>query len=191
MNIGPDDALLVVDVQNDFCAGGSLAVPDADAIVPVINGLVPRFEHRAFSRDWHPEDHCSFSDNPEFVDGSWPAHCVRDTPGAAFHPGLDVPEEALVVDKATDAGREAYSGFEGASLAGELRSRGVTRVFVCGLATDYCVKATVLDAVRNGFETVLVADACRGVDIPAGAAAAAVDEMKAAGATVCASGSLQ
>jgi nicotinamidase/pyrazinamidase len=190
MTIGPSDALVVVDVQNDFCAGGSLAVPDADAIVPVINDLVPRFEHRVFTRDWHPANHCSFSDNPEFVDGSWPAHCVRDTPGAAFCPDLDVPEDAVIVDKATGIDRDAYSGFQDTSLADELRSRGVARVFVCGLATDYCVKTTLLDAVRDGFDAVLIEDACRGIDVPAGTVADAVDEMKTAGATVCTSGSL-
>jgi nicotinamidase/pyrazinamidase len=175
------DALVVVDVQNDFCPGGALAVRDGQRVVPVINGLLRHFEHVVFTRDWHPSDHCSFDDDPRFVDGSWPAHCVQDTPGAEFHPDLHVGLASPVVSKGTDPDREAYSGFDGTDLEDRLRKEGVRRMFVCGLATDYCVKQTALDAKRLGFETCVVIDACRGVDNPTGSAQAALEDMEAAG----------
>ena len=181
--IQPTDALIVVDVQNDFCPGGALAVADGDAIVPLINGLTPRFQIAAFTRDWHPPDHCSFTAEPEFVDGSWPAHCIRDTSGAAFHADLTVPKSAIVVSKATEREPDAYSGFDGSTLAAQLLAWGVRRVFVCGLATDYCVKATALDAHAAGFEVFVLTDACRAVDHPAGTGAAALAEMEKAGIT--------
>ena len=190
MKIDAHDALIVVDVQNDFCPGGALAVDDGDSIVPGINKLLPRFAVRVFTRDWHPAHHCSFSDDPQYVDKSWPPHCVADTPGAQFHPGLNVAEDAEIVSKGTDAAKEAYSGFDGTALADTLRAKGVSRVFICGLATDYCVKATALDAVNNGFETVVIDDLCRGVNNPIGAARAAIDEMKQAGARMRASGGI-
>lgn len=184
------DALIVVDVQQDFCPGGALAVAEGDRIVPGINALSHRFSIRAFTRDWHPAGHCSFSAAPQFVDKSWPPHCVAETPGAHFHPALDVPGDAIVINKGTDALKEAYSGFDGTSLAETLRAHRVRRVFICGLATDYCVKATALDAIKNGFDTYVIEDLCRGVDIPAGSALAAIDAMRAAGATICRSGDL-
>lgn len=175
------DALIVVDVQNCFCPGGSLAVQDGDKVVPVINRLEPLFAHRVFTRDWHPPNHVSFSATPEFRDLSWPAHCVQGTEGAAFHPDLQVPADALVASKGVDPAQEAYSGFQAAdvNLAAWLRERGVERVFVTGLATDYCVRATSLDARRAGFAVVLVEDAVRGVAPETTAAALA--EMAAAG----------
>lgn len=182
MNAAPSDALIVTDVQRDFCPGGALAVRGGDEIIPIINRLIPRFEHVIYTRDWHPADHISFSDTPEFVDKSWPVHCVADTPGAAFHPDLQVPEGAWIVDKATRADHEAYSAFEGTDLAKELERRGIERVFICGLATDYCILNTALDALRRGFETIVLADAIRGVDVPAGTADDAVDDMRRAGA---------
>lgn len=184
MQVNQTDALIVVDVQNDFCVGGALAVRDGDAVVPVINRISALFSRIFYTRDWHPANHCSFSEAPEFVDKSWPPHCVQDTPGAEFHPELYMPDDAVVISTAADPDREAYSGFEGTALAAQLRDAGIRRVFVCGLATDYCVRATVLDALSKGFEAVLVEDACRGVDIPAGNAAAAVEEMRKAGAAV-------
>ncbi len=190
MQVSQTDALIVVDVQNDFCVGGALAVRDGDAVVPVINRISARFSRIFYTRDWHPANHCSFSDAPEFVDKSWPPHCVQDTPGAEFHPELYMPDDAVVISKAADPDRDAYSGFDGTDLAGQLRDAGIRRVFVCGLATDYCVRATVLDALSEGFEAVLVEDACRGVDIPAGNAAAAIEEMRKAGATVVHSGEI-
>ena len=184
MKIQPTDALIVVDVQNDFCPGGALAVDEGDRVAPVINRLMPLFQHAAFMRDWHPEDHCSFADPPDFTDGSWPAHCVANSPGAEFHGDLEVPADAIIVDKGTDPDKEAYSGFSGTALAEELRKRGVRRIFVSGLATEYCVEQTALDGLRNGFKVVLVENACRGINFPPGSAARAVEEMKAAGVEV-------
>lgn len=192
MKIKPDrDALIVVDIQNDFCPGGTLAVQRGDEIIPVINGISPKFKHVIFTRDWHPPDHVSFSDHPEFKDRSWPVHCVARTPGAALHPALKVPPSALIVNKGTDREREAYSGFQGTDLEETLRSAGVTRVFICGLATDYCVKNTALDARRAGFATVIIADAVRGVDIPPGTAQEALEEMQGAGALIISSHQLE
>jgi len=183
IKVETDDALIVVDLQKDFCHGGALAVEGADAIVEGINALSGRFNHLVFTRDWHPPNHCSFSNEPKFVDGSWPVHCVANTDGAAFHPSLHIPGDALIVSTASDPAREGYSGFDGTTLAETLRARGVRRVFVCGVATDYCVKATALDAAKNGFETVLIEDLVRSVGPPETAMAA----MKSAGVKLGAS----
>lgn len=183
MKVLETDALLIVDVQNDFCHGGALPVPMGERVVSPINRISRKFEHVAASRDWHPHDHCSFSDEPKYVDKSWPAHCVEHTPGAEFHGDLHVPLDAYVVNKGTDSDEEAYSAFSEGSLAGELERRGVTRVFVSGLATDYCVKATALDAVAAGFETMLVEDACKGIADET--VAEALSEMQAAGVRLC------
>ena len=179
MRISETDALIVVDVQNDFCPGGPMAVPEGDAVVPVVNRLIDKFDHLVYSRDWHPSDHTSFSDDPEYRDGSWPPHCVQNSPGAEFHPNLRVPSDALVVDKATDPEVEAYSAFGGTGLALDLKNSGVTRVFITGLATDYCVKSTALDAVDAGFEAVLIEDGVRGISEDT--ARAALAEMERAG----------
>ncbi len=183
MKVNDTDALIVVDVQNDFCPGGALSVPGGDGVVRVINNLQPRFDRVYFTRDWHPEDHCSFSLEPTFQDGSWPAHCLQDSPGAEFHGDLHVPLDCPIIDKGTDPDQEAYSGFQGTDLADRLRSAGVTRVFVAGLATDYCVKATAMDALQAGFETVLVEDGCRGVDDDGSVVAIAA--MREAGVVLC------
>jgi len=175
---------MAVDVQNDFIPGGSLAVKDGDQVVPVLNGLMDKFKTRVFTRDWHPEGHVSFSGAPEFSDLSWPRHCVQNTPGGEFHACLNVPKDAIIVSKGAVKEQEAYSGFQGTGLAQGLKARGVKRVFVGGLATDYCVKATVLDALKNGFEAALIEDAARGVDIPPGTARAAVEQMRNAGAEI-------
>jgi nicotinamidase/pyrazinamidase len=188
MRIETTDALIVVDVQNDFCPDGALQVADGDLVIPPINDLIARFRHVVLSRDWHPANHCSFAESPQFMDRSWPVHCVANSPGAQFHRDLHMPANALIISKGTHADCEAYSAFSETGLAEHLRERGVTRLFVCGLATDYCVKETVLDGLRNGFVMFMIEDACRGVDIPAGSAALAVDDMKAAGAGVCQSG---
>ena len=185
MDIGASDALIVVDVQNDFCPGGALAVADGDAIIPLINAMTPCFATVVFTRDWHPADHCSFSVAPEFVDGSWPAHCVADSHGAAIHADLNLPEDPLFVNKGTDPAKEAYSDFEGTDLAERLRKRGIKRLVVCGLATDYCVKATVLDGLDHGFDVAVVQDACRAVDVPAGTGQQALNDLEASGATLC------
>lgn len=190
--IDPDgDALIVVDVQNDFCPGGPLAVKAGDEVIPVINRLIPNFHHVVFTRDWHPPDHISFSGNPRFVDKSWPPHCVAGTPGAQLNSGLQVPADTLIVNKGTDRDKEAYSGFQDTGLARMLGEKGVKRVFVCGLATDYCVKNTALDAVLSGFQTAVIEDAIRGVDIPEGSAAAALKEMRRAGIQIVPSSDLQ
>lgn len=188
MKASSEDALIVVDVQNDFCPGGALAVPNGDAVVRVINPLQMKFDRVYFTRDWHPQDHCSFADEPTFEDLSWPTHCVQDSPGAEFHGDLRVPLDAPVISKGTDPEKEAYSGFQGTDLAEQLRKAGIKRVFIVGLATDFCVKATALDAIKAGFETVLVQDACRGID-EAGCAAA-INEMRDAGASICVSGEI-
>lgn len=190
MKIEPTDAVIVVDVQVDFCQGGALEVAGGDDIVPGINAIIPRFAVRVFTRDWHPTDHCSFSETPQFVDKSWPVHCVANMPGAQFHYKLKVPQDAVILNKGQDTAEEAYSGFDKTGLAEKLRARNVNRVFVCGLATDYCVKATALDAIKEGFETVLIQDLCRGVDVPAGSAQAAVDAMRAARVRIVTSGEL-
>jgi len=182
------DALIVVDVQRDFCPGGALAVPEGDRVVPVINRLLHRpWRLRVATRDWHPSNHCSFREQG----GPWPSHCVAESPGAAFHPDLDLSRVDWVVSKATAPEAEAYSGFQGTDLASRLRERGVTRVFVCGLATDYCVKQTALDARRAGFETVVLEDASRGVDVRPGDTERALEELRAAGVQVLSSEALQ
>ena len=183
MRLTDGDALIVVDVQNDFCHGGALPVALGELAVPVANRLIFKFDVLAFSRDWHPRDHFSFSDHPEFRDGSWPAHCQQDSPGALFHGDLHVPSDALIISKAAKADEEAYSAFAGGELEEQLRRRDISRVFVCGLATDYCVKFTVLDAIAAGFETVLVEDGCYGV--AEDTTREALDEMREAGAAFC------
>lgn len=178
---GASDALIVVDVQDDFCPGGSLAVERGDEVIPVINRLIPSFGRWIYTRDWHPANHVSFSDQPLFRDGSWPPHAVQGTRGAEFCRGLDMPMNAILVSKGDDPERETYSGFQvdRLDLAGYLYARKVTRVFITGLATDYCVRQTCLDALSRGFQVYLVEDAVRGVapDSTAGAFA----ELMAAG----------
>jgi len=163
--IGARDALIVVDVQRDFCPGGSLGVPDGDEVIPVINRLLPMFGHWVYSRDWHPADHVSFSTEPAFREGSWPPHAVQGTPGAEWCAGLEMPMNAILVSKGDDPKREAYSAFQVGrfDLAGYLRERNIERVFVTGLATDYCVRQTALDARAAGLTVYLVEDAVRGV----------------------------
>ncbi len=178
------DALIVVDVQKDFCPGGALAVPDGDEVVPVINRLQELFTTVVFSRDWHPPGHVSFSEQPKFVDGSWPKHCLAGSDGAGFHPQLQVPLHATVLSKGTEKDREAYSVFDVGDLAQTLRHQQVERLFVVGLATNYCVKETVQAGLKEGFQLVLVSDACRGLDIPKGAVKKALDEMSKAGALI-------
>lgn len=173
--IGQGDALLVVDVQNDFCPGGALPVPHGDGVVAVANTLLSkRGWLRVASRDWHPANHCSF----RAQGGPWPPHCVQNTPGAEFHPGLNQEAIDLVVSKADRPDKDAYSAFEGTGLAEKLRRRGVKRVFVLGLATDYCVKSTAIDAVRAGFRVFAVEDGMRGVEVTPGDSEKALAEMR-------------
>ena len=184
------DALLVVDVQRDFLPGGALPVPGGDRVLLAIKRYLERFERAGLlavlTRDWHPADHVSF----RAQGGHWPPHCVADTPGADFAPGLDLPASAQVVSKATRPDAEAYSGFEGTELAARLRSLGIRRLFVGGLATDYCVRATVLDALREGFEVLLLVDAVHAVDARPGDGERALQEMLRAGARTCNHGQL-
>lgn len=170
-------ALIIVDVQNDFCPGGALAVPKGDEVVPVINRLIDLFPMIIFTKDWHPEHHYSFKEQG----GIWPKHCVRGTWGAELHYNLKRTNDYLVVEKGTYPDEEAYSGFGGTRLEKVLRERHVGEVYVCGLATDYCVKATALDAQKLGFETFVIIDACRGVNLKKGDVARAVKEMRKVG----------
>ena len=175
------DALIVVDVQRDFCPGGSLAVDQGDRVIPVINGLLPLFEVHVFTRDWHPSNHFSFSEQPKFRDGSWPAHAVQNTPGADWCDGLHVPEGAILVSKAAQPDKEEYSGFqvEGPNLAALLKERGIERVCVAGLTTDYCVRQTSLDAREAKFTVYLIDDAAAGVAPET--TALALQDLEAAG----------
>jgi nicotinamidase/pyrazinamidase len=179
-SLGPGDALLVADVQNDFLPGGSLAIAGGDAIVPLLDryarAALAAGAHVIAARDWHPEGHCSFRERG----GPWPAHCVQGTRGAELAPGLRLPAKAIIVSKGADPEREAYSAFDGTRLDGVLRALGVDRVLVGGLATDYCVRSTVRDARARGYDVLLLDDAIRGVDLDASAAAR--DEMIASGA---------
>jgi len=174
------DALLVVDVQPDFCPGGALAVPDGDAVIPVLNAWIAAARERGVpvyaSRDWHPLQHVSF----EAQGGPWPPHCLQDTPGAAYHPDLALPEDAVTIAKGTRLDRDQYSAFDGTGLAEHLRQAGIERLWVGGLAQDVCVRASVLDACKEGFAVHLIADATRPVDAAAGEEA--LREMGEAGA---------
>jgi len=178
----PGDALIVVDVQNDFLPGGSLAVPAGDAVVPVLNRYIGEFDRRGLpvfaTRDWHPRAHCSFRERG----GAWPPHCIAGTPGAELAPDLVLPPGARLVSKATRAEADAYSGFEGTALASQLRQQRCTRVFIGGLATDYCVRASALDALAEGFEVVVLEDAVRAVDVQPRDGQRALDEMVSRGA---------
>lgn len=187
MKISPTDALIIVDAQNDFCPGGALAVPDGDKVIEPINRVAPLFRCVVTTQDWHPPNHCSFKENG----GMWPSHCVAGTPGAELHPQLNQQPVNLRIHKADTAEKDAYSGFDNTDLAAQLRQRGVKRVFVCGLATDYCVRATALDALKEGFETVVLTDAVRGVDVQPGDSERALQEMRAMGAMMVTSGELE
>lgn len=184
VEIDEESALIVVDVQNDFTPGGALPVSGGDKIVGTLNTYIRLFRNKGraiiFTRDWHPPNHISFKDRG----GPWPPHCVQGTRGAEFHPSLNLPEDAIAISKGFDPDREAYSGFESTELANLLRGRGVKKLFIGGLATDYCVKNTVLDAIREGFRVYFLSDASKGVDVNVGDSDRAVEEMARAGAEV-------
>jgi nicotinamidase/pyrazinamidase len=175
-------ALIVIDVQNDFCPGGSLPVAHGDEIIPKINAVVRVFRRAAlpmfFTRDWHPRNHCSFMSQG----GEWPPHCIKDTLGAEFHRGLVVPPGARIISKATRSDAEAYSGFQGTRLAKDLQNLKVRELFVGGLATDYCVKNTVLDALGAGFTAYILSDCLKGVNLKRTDSATATRVMVARGA---------
>jgi nicotinamidase/pyrazinamidase len=202
MEITPADALIVVDIQNDFCPGGALPVKNGDEVIPVVNRLTPLFPLVVATQDWHPANHGSFASQHEgcspldvvCLDGIeqelWPDHCVAGTRGADFHPDLDQAPFRAVFRKGMNPSVDSYSALKEndhwteTGLRGYLDGLEVKRVFVCGLAADFCVRFTVLDALQLDFETVVIKDACRGVDIPEGTADKAFQEMKQAGARV-------
>lgn len=169
----PGDALIVVDVQIDFCPGGALPIEGGDAVVPVLNRWMAAAVDAGVpvyaSRDWHPLHHLSFTESG----GEWPVHCVQDSHGARFHPGLKLPDSVTLVTKGVRFDRDQYSAFDETGLAMELRKRGVRRVWVGGLAQDVCVHATVLDARRHGFDTFVISDATRPVTAAGGERATA------------------
>jgi nicotinamidase/pyrazinamidase len=175
------DALVIVDVQNDFCPGGALAVGRGHEIVPILNrwiadavaARVPVFA----SRDWHPEDHISFKARG----GPWPPHCIQNTSGADFHPDLELPSDARVISKAETSDVDSYSAFGGTDLAERLREEGIQRVWIGGLAQDYCVRATALDAIRAGFEVHLIVNATRAVNVKPDDGKQALEEIRRAG----------
>ncbi len=176
------DALLVVDVQKDFCPGGALAVPEGDAVVPVLNRWIEAARDAGIpvyaSRDWHPDNHISFEERG----GPWPPHCIQGTEGASFHPDLALPEQTSLISKGTDPDREQYSAFDGTGLGERMREDGVKRVWIGGLAQEVCVRASVLDALREGFEVHLLCPGTRPVDAHPGDGERALEEMKEAGA---------
>lgn len=166
-----------MDPQNDFCPGGSLAVPCGDEVFDPINEAIPRFRHVLATMDWHPPDHRYF----RVYGGPWPYHCLQGTSGAEFHPRLNAAAIQETVRKGMDPALDGYSGFAGTDLADRLQKRGVRRVFVAGLATDYCVKATAIEAVQNGFETYVLTDAIRAVEAQPGDGERALHAMAEAG----------
>ncbi len=203
------NALILVDIQNDFIPGGALAVPGGDEVIPLVNQLQTKFKLITATQDWHPPNHASFAaSHPGKHPGNsieleglkqilWPVHCVQNTLGANFAPGLNRDRWAKVIFKGTDPAIDSYSGFydnghrKATGLGGYLRERGVSTVFVSGLATDYCVKFTALDARALGFATFLVQDSCRGVDLSPGDVERAIDEMRAAGVHIVGSRDLR
>jgi nicotinamidase/pyrazinamidase len=185
------DALLIVDVQNDFCPGGALAVVGGDEVVEPLNELAGSFELVIATRDWHPSDHGSFVGvdvDPALWSGAdppsiWPVHCVQGTPGAELHPALDRAAIDVVLDKGRDRFSQGYSAFHDSGLGELLRERGVERIYIGGLTTDYCVKHSVLDARRLGVEVTVIEDAIRAVNVEPGDGQRALDAMREAGAT--------
>ena len=198
MQLTPQSVLLVIDVQNDFCPGGALAVAGGDQVIAPILKIAPRFQHIVLTQDWHPADHTSFASShpgkqpyetiemPYGPQTLWPDHCVQQTPGAEFHPDLHLPRAELILRKGFRPQIDSYSAFfendhtTPTGLAGYLRERGLTRVFLCGLAYDYCVGYSALDARRLGFEAVILQDACRAIDLN-GSVAQIEAEFAAAG----------
>jgi len=198
------DLLLVVDIQNDFCPGGALGVDNGDAVVPTANALMAAFPHVALTQDWHPKDHFSFAsaydgrkpyDTIEAPYGTqvlWPDHCVQGTPGADFRADFDPTRAELIIRKGFRRAIDSYSAFyendreTPTGLGGYMRERGLTHVYICGLATDFCVAYSALDARREGFAVTVIEDACRGIDLD-GSLQAALDEMRGAGVALRAS----
>ena len=177
IEVTDSDVLIVVDPQNDFLPGGTLAVAEGNRIFDPLNAVIPRFRRLYATRDWHPKNHKYFAAEG----GPWPYHCLQNTLGAAFSPRLDASRLNAVISKGTDPDTDGYSGFAGTDLERRLREDGVTRVFVAGLATDYCVKATAIEARQRGFDVVVLTDAIAAVNVKAGDEAAALREMADSG----------
>ncbi|WP_419174033.1 isochorismatase family protein [Desulfosediminicola sp.] len=177
------DALLIVDIQNDFLPGGSLAITDGDSIIPTINSYIKKFADAGAaifaSRDYHPAEHISFKDQG----GPWPPHCVVGTWGVQFHPDLQLTDNTIYIEKGTNIGKEAYSAMDETPLAGKLQQAAIKRVFICGVATDYCVLASGKDLLAAAFEVVLLMDAIKAVDVNPGDGDRAVAELISSGAT--------
>lgn len=190
LNQSVHDALVIVDVQNDFLPGGALAVPHGDEVIPILNHYIDRFYGQSLpifaTRDWHPINHCSFKE----YDGPWPSHCVADSYGAAFASELKLPDAAEVIAKATTPNEDAYSGFEGTDLANRLHHLNIHRVFAGGLATDYCVLHTVLDALREGYTVYVLMDAVRAVNVNPEDGNRALAQMEQKGANLITLGAL-
>jgi nicotinamidase/pyrazinamidase len=172
--------MLIVDVQHDFLPGGALGVADGDQVIPALLEAAEDADVIVVSRDAHPPDHCSFADQG----GVWPVHCVEGTHGAELHPAIAALEPDVTIAKATTHDRDAYSAFDGTGLEEQLRARDVDRIVIGGLATDYCVRASVLDALRAGFAVTVLTDGIRGVDVEPGDSERALEEMRAAGAEI-------
>ncbi len=205
--MGPHSALLVIDIQNDFCPGGALAVAEGDAIIPLVNRLAAQFSTVVITQDWHPADHISFAANhpgaapfdmttlPYGPQVLWPTHCVMGSAGAALHEGLDIPRANLIIRKGSNQQIDSYSAFLEADrttktgLNGYLSTRGITEVYLCGLATDYCVAWSAEDAVRFGLKATVIEDACRAIDLN-GSLAAAWERVAAAGVNRTMSGEI-
>jgi nicotinamidase/pyrazinamidase len=179
-------ALLIIDFQNDFTSGGALEVPEGDEIAEPVKRLAKEFDYVFATRDWHPTDHSSF----ETEGGPWPVHCVQGTHGAELHPAMRDIEVEEIVDVGAEREDQGYSGFEKSKLADLLRERDVDEVAVVGLATDYCVRASAIDAAREGFDTSVVTDAIRAVDVNPGDGERALEDMRKAGAKLVTSDSL-
>jgi nicotinamidase/pyrazinamidase len=179
-------ALLIIDFQNDFTSGGALEVPGGDEIAEPVKHLAGQFDHVFATRDWHPPDHASF----ETQGGPWPVHCVQGTHGAELHPAMRDIEVEAIVDVGVEREDEGYSGFEKSKLADLLHAESIKEVAVVGLATDYCVRASAIDACREGFDTIVVTDAIRPVEVEPGDGERALEEMKRAGATLATSNEL-
>ena len=195
-------ALLIIDVQNDFCPGGSLAVTEGDAIIPVINNIMPQFHFIIGTQDWHPLHHVSFASSHKgkkpfdvithkgTEQVLWPDHCVQGTKGADFHHWLDKRSLSLIIRKGVNPGIDSYSAFfendreTRTGLAGYLKDLDIATLYICGLATDYCVYASAQDALRLGFKVIILEDACRGVDFPAGSVSQALATLKKQGALI-------
>lgn len=195
-------ALLLVDIQNDFCPGGALAVPEGDSIIPLLNRLIPRFQHVIASQDWHPVGHASFaSSHPDkkpgdFIDLEgkpqilWPDHCIQESPGAEFHPDINIDGRVKIIRKGESSEVDSYSAFfdnhrlRQTELDTYLKGLGISRLYIGGLATDYCVQFTALDALDLGYETYILGDACRGVNIQPGDTDKALKRIESAGGKI-------